>query len=144
MANIVIKTPIVHGSKTLVYHFYLESDGNEGELVNYPLIDPAVDFPDDPAFKDIRPIVTQIWHSFSWFDGLLAFDDLVPAPSWNLPRDGDNYTDLRYFGGLKDRFIDPKDKKSSERTGKILLTTTDFAPLGSIGTLIIELRKKEG
>ena len=141
MANRVIKTVLQNGSKSFILHVYLESDGNEGELVNYPLIDPTVDYPELDNSRHIRPVVRQIWHSFSWFDGLLAFDDLVPAPSWNLARDGDNYTDLRYFGGLKDRYIDPKDQKASDRTGRVLLTTNDFAPQGSIGTIILELWK---
>lgn len=149
MANRIIKTVMQNGTKSIIFHVYLESDGNEGELINYALIDPAVDYVDrngNPlgGAEDIRPIVNQIWHSFSWFDGLLSFDDLVPAPSWLLARDGDNYTDLRYFRGLKDRFVDPKDKASSDRTGKVLLTTSGFAPEGSVGTMVIELLKGQG
>ena len=143
MANKIIKTVLKNGSKSLIMHIYLESDGNCGELVNYPLIDPVVDFPQDFGSGNPRPIVRQIWHSFSWFDGLLSFDDLVPAPSWLLQRDSANYTDLRYFGGIKERYIDPKNKVSSDRTGKVLLSTTDFAPLGSRGTMIIEIWKGE-
>jgi len=144
MANRIIKTVIANGSKSIIIHVYMESDGNEGELDNYVLIDPETDYPEGVSGKDVRPIVNQVWHSFSWFDALLSFDDLVPAPSWNLARDGDQYTDLRYFGGLKDRYVIPKDKESSDRTGKVLITTTDFAPLGSIGTMIIELKKSQG
>ena len=142
MANRILKTVLANGSKSIIVHVYMESDGNEGELTNYVLIDPIVDFPE--ADKNIRPVVTQIWHSFSWFDALLSFDDLVPAPSWNLARDGIGYTDLRYFGGIKDRFTEPNTKASSDRTGKILLTTVDFAPQGSTGTMIIEIRKGQG
>ena len=68
-----------------------------------------------------------------------SFDDLIPAPSWNLQRDGPGYMDFRYFGGIKERYIPPQDKDSSDRTGRILITTTDFAPLGSVGTLVLEL-----
>ena len=143
MANTIIKTTLANGSKSLILHFYLESDGNEGELVNYVLVDPAVDYPADLGSQNPRPVVRQIWHSFAWFDGLVSFDDLVPAPSWLLQRDNAGYTDLRYFGGIKERYIDPKDKTGSDRTGKVLLTTTDFAPLGSTGTLVLEIWKGE-
>ena len=143
MTNRIIKTVLQDGSKSFLLHVYLESDGNEGELVNYVLIDPAVDYA-ILGGKDIRPVLTQVWYGNSWFDTLLSFDDLIPAPSWNLPRDGGGYYDLRYFGGIKDRFIDPNDKTSSDRTGRILVSTTDFAPLGSVGTMVLELRKGQG
>ena len=143
MANKVLKTVLQNGSKSLILHVYLESDGNEGELENYVIFDPRTDL--DESFLDRfpRPVVRQMWHSFAWFDGLISFDDLVPAPSWLLHRDSASYTDLRYFGGIKERYTDPKDKDSSDRTGKILLSTTDFAPLGSVGTLVLEIWKGE-
>ena len=143
MANKIIKTILQNGSKSLIMHIYLESDGNEGELVNYPIVDPDVDYPEDKGSRNPRPVVRQIWHSFSWFDGLISFDDLVPAPSWNLARDGDNYTDFRFFGGLKERYEAPDTKDGSDRTGKVLLTTTDFAPQGSMGTIVFEIWKGE-
>ena len=141
MANHVLKTIIQNGTKSIIFHFYLESDGIQGELINYVLIDPAVDYPEKDNSKDKRLAVRQIWHSFGWFDALLSFDDLVPAPSWLLTRDAHNYTDLRYFGGIKDRYIVPKDKFSSDRTGKVLITTDGFAPEKSRGTLVLELYK---
>ena len=143
MANIIKKTILQNGTKGFIVHIYLESDGNEGELVNYPIIDPEVDYPEFAGSRNSRPTVRQIWHSFAWFDGLISFDDLVPAPSWLLQRDNTDYTDLRYFGGLKERYEDPDNKDASDRTGKVLLTTTDFAPLGSKGTLILEIWKGE-
>ena len=145
MANRILKTALLNGSKFLALHVYLESDGNEGELTNYVLVDPIVDYPELYSgvltYKDIKPIVSQVWYSFSWFDALLSFDDLIPAPSWNLTRDTSNYVDFRYFGGISDRYVDPKTKLGSDRTGKVLITTNGFAPLGSIGTMVIELRK---
>jgi hypothetical protein len=144
MANKIIKTILQNGTKSLLMHIYLESDGVEGELKNYPIIDPLVDYPEgDKGSRNPRPTVRQVWHSFGWFDGLMSFDDLVPAPSWLLQRDSASYSDFRYFGGIKERYTDPDDKNSSDRTGKVLLTTTDFAPLGSTGTMLIEIWKGE-
>lgn len=139
MANDIRKTIIANGSKLIIVHVYMASDGNEGELVNYPIFDPATDLPESDRNLKGRLTVRQVWHSFSWFDGLLTFDELIPIPSWNFPRDGDQYSDFRYFGGIKERYIDPKDKDSDDRSGRLLLTTTDFAPLGSVGAMIIEL-----
>ena len=141
MANNIIKTIVANGSKSIILHIYMESDGNEGELVNYPLFDPMDDLPEFTINKFGRITVRQVWYSLSWFDGLLTFDDLIPAPSWNLVRDGPGYFDFRYFGGIKERYTSPQDMDSSDRTGKVLITTTDFAPLGSVGTMVLELWK---
>ncbi len=143
MANQIIKTILQNGSKSLIMHIYLESDGNEGELVNYPIVDPDVDYPEDKGSRNPRPVVRQIWHSFTWFDAMITFEDLVPYPSWLLQRDSSNYDDFRYFGGIKERYTPPQDKDSSDRTGKVLLSTTDFAPLGSRGTMVLEIWKGE-
>ena len=143
MANHVIKTILQNGSKNFIMHIYMESDGIQGEFDNYPILDPSADYPEDLKSRNPRPVVRQIWHSFGWFDGLLKFDDLVPAPSWFLQRDGSNYSDFRYFGGLKERYEFPDNKDSSERTGKVLLSTKGFAPLGSVGTMVIEIWKGE-
>jgi len=40
MANIITKTPLQDGSKQLILHVYLESDGVSGDLTNYVLVDP--------------------------------------------------------------------------------------------------------
>jgi hypothetical protein len=76
-----------------------------------------------------------VWWNFSWFDASLSFDDLVPYPNWTFPRDGDGYKDFRYFGGLKDR-------AGIDHTSKLLISTKDFAPLGSKGNMVIELQKE--
>lgn len=141
MANTILKTILQNGSKSLIMQVYLESDGNEGELVNYPIVDPDVDYPEDLGSRNPRPVVRQIWSSLAWFDVLISFDNLLPAPSWLLQRDGPQYTDLRYFGGLKERYESPQTKEGSDRTGKVLITTTDFAPEGSRGTLVFEIWK---
>jgi hypothetical protein len=143
MANHIKKTILQNTSKSLIIHAYLESDGTEGELTNSVLFNPMTDLDESSNIRYPRLTLRQAWHSFAWFDVLISFDDLNPVPSWLLHRDSANYTDLRYFGGIKDRYVDPKNKDSSERTGKILLTTTDFAPLNSKGTLVLELWKSE-
>lgn len=132
MSNIVTKTKIVDGPKSAVVHIYLESDGQEGELDNYVLLDPVADF---GLSTDHQLTVTQVWYSLVWFDVLMKFSALSNYPSWMLPRVSDsNYLDFRYFGGLKDR-------ATAEHTGQLLISTTGFAPQGSIGTLVVEVKK---
>jgi len=140
----IIKTVLQNGSRSIILHVYMESDGVGKELENYVLIDPETFYTEigsEFSKKLVRPTLTQAWYSFSWFDTLVSFDDLVPTPSWMLARDGANHVDFRCFGGIKDRYAFPKDASSSDRTGRILLSTTNFAPYGSKGTLILELRK---
>ena len=131
MANQIVKTLLSDGPSKAILSVFLRSDGIEGELDNYVLLDPLEDLT-PPADK---LAILQIWYSFSWFDGFLSFDDLVDFPSWNLTRDTDGYFDFRYFGGITDR-------SGIDHTGKLLLSTTDFAPLDAVGSLVIELGKK--
>ena len=133
MANSVIKTKLVDGASKAVYFVYLEGDGS-GEFVNYELFDPQVDFTPSPDRVDNQVTLLQIWHSFAYFDAFLSFDALVPAPSCVLTRDTVNYTDFRYFGGLKDQ-------TTTDHTGKLLLTTNGLGEAGTKGTMIIEFRK---
>jgi len=126
----IIKTLLADGPSKTILSVYMQSDGVEGELVNYLLIDPQTDI----AVPTKAFTILQVWYSFGWFDGLLTFDDVVPMPAWNLSRDGEGYFDFRYFGGLADR-------SGIDSTGKIFLTTSGFSIPGSTGTLILELRK---
>ena len=132
MSNIIKKTLLLDSPKSAILSVYFESDGVEGELSNFVLLDPKSDFMDSPL--KVNMTVTQIWYGFSWFDALITFDDTVPYPSWQLTRDTVGYHDFRYFGGLKDR-------SSIDGTGKVLFSTNGFAGPGNIGTLILEVRK---
>ena len=144
MANIVNQVIVSEGTKKAIVQFYFESDGNEGEFKNKVIFDPSTDFlvpyplPIDPnsITKYPAPKVTilQIWSSASWFDMTIAYGGATIVPSVVVARDADFYLDFRYFGGLKDRTTDVP-------TGQILLSTKDFAPLGSNGFLVLELKK---
>ena len=144
MSHNISRTIMNNGSKTMLLHVYLESDGTEGELVNHPLVDPThydSVFTDQIIRPDMKLTLTQLWYSFSWFDAILLFDDLVPYPSWVCSRDAHNHIDFRHFGGISNRLVDPNTSKSTDRTGKILITTNGFEPIGSKGTMILEIRK---
>lgn len=133
MANIVTKTVILDSPKNAIVAVYMQSDGVEGELSSFVLVDPSTDFNDSPL--GLRMSVLQVWHSFSWFDGLLTFADTQNYPAWQLTRDTINYSDFRYFGGIKDG-------SDMSGTGQLLLTTNGFSvQAGNVGTLIVEVRK---
>lgn len=139
----VIKSLLQNGSKACLIHFYFESDGTEGELKNFSLVDSQTTDPvlDGVFIKGSKLTVSQMWYSFSWFDATLSFDDLNPVPCWVLSRYLGSHVDFRHFGGLANRFIPPTTDESTDRQNKILISTKDYAPLGSIGTLILEVRK---
>lgn len=144
MSNHVTRTILNNGSKTLLLHVYLESNGSDGELDKYVLADPELYdsvFTNRIIQRNMKLTLTQVWYSFNWFDGLISFDQLNPVPCWLLPRDASNYADFRYFGGLAHRVVDPQTNQVNDRTGKLLLSTSGFAPLGSTGTMVLEIRK---
>ncbi len=140
----VTRTLLNNGPRSFLLHTYLQSDGFEGELSNFVIADPTV-YDSVLTDKVIQPnmklTLMQVWYSFNWFDGLISFDQLNPVPCWMLPRDASNYFDFRYFGGLANRLVDPQTAQVNERTGKILLSTSGYAPIGSTGTMVIEVRK---
>lgn len=136
MSNIITKTDVVNGSKMLAVHYYFESDGVEGELQNYVLLDPrnnnpAVNFAQYPYTPKDKLRLQQVWWSFSWFDGIVSYGDIVNGPRWVLARDTSNYMDFRFFGGLID-------VSGQDGTGQVLFTTNGFAPQGSVGTLVLQ------
>ena len=130
----LIKTKLNESSKKTIVHFYFEGEAGDGEQVNLVILDPAQDF--DPSQKNMRPTITQIWSSLSWFDALLKFEDAAPegAYAWVATRDTGNYNDFRYFGGLKDR------ADLDGGNGRVLMSTSGFQA-GSVGTMVIEFKK---
>lgn len=148
MSNKVVKTVLANGTKSVIAQYYFESDGVEGELKDYILID-GQSLVDEPRMNYdgmvYTPTVTlrlaQAWWGFSWFDGLLSYTDPTGnAPFWVLPRDNTNYMDFRYFDGLPDGVIQGI-AQQDQVWSKVAFSTNGFAPAGSVGTLVLEFRK---
>ena len=133
MSNTVTQTILNSGTKKVVIHWYFESDGIEGELNNYVILDPQVDLllPPDPK---TQLSIIKIWSGMAVFDVVLKWNALVPTPVWVLVAGADASIDFSYFGGLKDY-------SGVEHDGKLLISTNGFAPAGSAGSLILELKK---
>lgn len=145
MANLIRRSTIQEGTRYATYHWYFESDGNEGELKDYVLLDPNVDFtvPVPPKVLNgkLQPIemtLRKAWWSTSWFDFVIGWQSNDPDSKYylTLPRDAHDQADYREFNGLKD-YTDP----SFNPTGQLIVKTIGFAPLGSSGHLVLEMRK---
>ena len=126
---------IGQGGANFVLHVSLASDGVEGELDNYVLVDPATFIPPLPRQPALR--IMQIWSSMVWFDIVIKYGGLVPRPAWTLARDTTNYIDFRVFGGISDDGQPPP----SDDNGKVLISTNGFEAAGSQGNLVIAFRK---
>ena len=131
----VTKQVLVEGLNNLVLRVNFLSNGVDGELENYVLLTPAELTPAKPAAPCLR--IMQVWWGFVWFNLTVSYGDTVPRPFWNFPRDSDNHVDFRHFGGLSDTQLTPP----SGANGSLLLSTDNFAPVGSQGSMVIEFRK---
>ena len=134
MANTVNITPLIDGSKVLVYHIYLKSDGATGDLEDEVLLDPKdLGLANEPKFS-----IDEILFHFAGFDGWIEFDSglITDTMIWVLPEGSEAYVDFRSFGGLTDR------SSKLDGTGKILLNTTGFTSSTDHGSIILKVRVK--
>lgn len=135
MTTNVTPTIINEGPTKLIVQLLIESDGTSGELTDYSILDPTVDFTPNLS-ADTQLTITQMWYNCVWFDVAIQFNALNPQTVWTISRDpGDSYMDFRYFGGLKDRSI-------TDHDGKVLISTSGLADVSkSVGTIVIEFKK---
>lgn len=135
MSQVTI-TKVVEGDSHLVARFDFLSDGVTGELDKYVILSPSDLIPprknNATAFR-----IVQVWYGLARFDIVFGYGTLTPRPCWTLARDCDSHTDFRCFGGIMDYATAPP----SDVDGKLWVTTIGFAPVGSSGTVVLELRK---
>lgn len=131
----VTVTKIVEGASHLVARLDFVSDGS-GELLNEVVLSPS-DL--NPAQSDTRPAfrIMQVWFGLVWFDVVFGYGTLQPQPVWTIARDTGCHVDFRSFGGLRDYAGVPP----GDGNGKLWISTNGFDQLGSMGTIVIELRK---
>lgn len=136
MAQVTV-VKVVEGSSNVIIRVNMVSDGS-GELVNFPIFSPSDLSPpranNKPTFN-----IRQAWYAMVWFDFTLSAGTLSPVTLWTFARDCDSHIDFRSFGGVLDQnvYVIPP----SDDSGVLTLTTNNFAPLGSQGTLVLELQK---
>lgn len=131
MANKVTITPLLEGSKVLVYHVYLKSDGASGELSNEVIVDPA----DLGLANKPRLQIESITFHFAGFDGSIGFESgsVEPTLIWVLPEGADSHVCFQHVGGLKDR------SSAMDGTGKLVMSTTGFTSSTDQGSMVIKL-----
>ena len=127
-------TILVNGETSLV-RVDLLSDGS-GELTNFVVLKPSdllnTATNTQPMFR-----IMQIWYSMVWFDVTVGVGTLQPSPLWTLARDTAHNYDFRSFGGLVDYAQTP----AIDENGELWISTNGFTTAGSIGNIILELRK---
>lgn len=138
MANIIQKRKTLDGS-VVAFHFYLESDGVTGELVDYTLIDPTIDL--DPPMAPGRDLtIERIYAELQGFSAKLAFDGgangqwvaWVVGPGLAIKRD------FKPISGIPDKSGGSGGPTAS---GKLRITTTGFLQASARGSLILQLHR---
>jgi hypothetical protein len=129
MANTVNLRTIVDGTKYVVVHGYIASDGATGELSDQVVIDASALTP-----APTKMTIEKVYGHISGFIGTLEFDATADVPFMSLP-DGESFNfDMVAEGGLKDNSGDGS-------TGDIVLTTSGFTASGDAGWFVIVARK---
>ena len=133
MANEVTITKLMDGPRNAVFHVFIKGDGASGELTDYVLVDPTVDF--NPALA-AKPIITlmELEYSFVGFDAFLEYEYLATdTPLWVLTRGQENEICFSEVGGLRDR------SPVLDGSGKLKITTVGLS--SGFGSLLIQIRK---
>ena len=128
---------IVEGHSHLLLRVDLLSDGT-GELSDYVILSPSDLVP--PRQNDFAAFrLMQVWYAMAKFNLTIKVGTVTPSVLWTLAADCDSHTDFRSFGGLIDPLVYTNPQADTD--GKLTLTSSGFAPAGSAGTLVFELRK---
>ena len=131
MPNTVIKTKLLDGPRQVIYHIYIKSDGKSGEVINYPVIDPAEYNLKGPSFA-----IESVTWGFNGFTGKFKFDYLADGTLvWVLPSSAANHVDFEPYGALTDR------SSKLDGSGKILFSTIGMGDWGDEGSFVIKIRK---
>ena len=134
MAHTITKTTyqLSENGHRAIYHISLISDGVTADLNKYVIVDPVTDLGLTSA---ARLAIESVEYNFIGFDAYLDFDSGNPTDdlAWCLAR------------GLDSTRFNPdtgvKDQSGLDGTGKIQLNTVGFSAAGSLGTIIIKVRK---
>jgi hypothetical protein len=70
MAHSVYRTKLVDGSRLVVLHVYLESDGASADLEDFELLDPA----EDEGDENVRYVIESLTYDLKDFSARLEFD----------------------------------------------------------------------
>jgi hypothetical protein len=137
MSQVLVKT-ISEGETSIIIRVDMLSDGVTGELVQFPILKPTQLNPphknNGPAFRLI-----QAWYGLVWFDVILGTNTLHPQQLWTIARDSSSHVCFRDFGGLADPCI--WEVPPDDDQGTLWISTNGFAPAGSQGTIVLDIKK---
>jgi hypothetical protein len=129
-----IKEVLLDGPRYFIGHWVLISDGSSGELVNFPILDPRLDF-QQKAFQPYsaglqqKLTLTNVFFSGTQnFSAVLSWDDVPPRPFWIMASQMASEVNLWPVGGISDR-TDP-----ITDTHRVLISTQGLSrsyPLGA-------------
>ena len=130
--NTVDVNIVERGDRNLVVAVFLQSDGAEGDLTNYTLIDPVADL---GLKSSARLSLVQIDHAFNGFSSIIQFDSgsVDPLFRWVLAEHTSSPIDFSYMGALKDT-------SGLDGTGKLQITTDGFTSTSDFGAILFKLR----
>jgi hypothetical protein len=139
MANTINVSKIMDGPSHVTVHCFMQSDGIEGEVSNFVLVDPSTLDPSLPAMQDF--ILKQIWYEISGFTVTFAFgkESGDNWPFWTLTPGASLKHDWRFFGGLRDQADAPM---GISATGNLLMSTTGFTDATDSGAFVLWLEKR--
>lgn len=129
MANTVDVTYVVDGSKRVIAHVYIASDGVAGELTDQVIIDASAlnPVPNNLTLHKIEGV-------FSGCSAFLEWDQTTDAGIMTIP-DGTKI-DFHFT-----KFIGLPNPQGAGTTGDMVLSTTGFTAAGDTGFLVIECYK---
>lgn len=127
----------VEGASNVIIRVNMVSDGS-GELINFPFF-AASDLTPPRQNRSPSFNLVQAWYSMVWYDVTLFAGTLSPVQMWTFARDCDSHIDFRSFRGILDQnvYVNPPVVDD----GVLNISTNNFAPVGSTGTLVLELQK---
>lgn len=136
MANTVNLTFLEEGPSIILLHVYMQADGVTGEVANFPLLTPSAMTPPIPPGRDFQ--IQSIWYELYGFTAILGFEGVPTGllPLWALSPGASQRHDWQPFGGLTDR--------TTNATGRLLMSTNGFTSTSSIGTFVLRCRKNVG
>ena len=129
MANTIETRTILDGSRNLIVHVHLDSDGAAGDVANTVIVD-ASSY--SPAFTDAK--LVHIHSNIVGFTAELLWDATANIHAWSCP-DYEQDKDFAHIGGLQNT-------AGAGKTGDLLITTTGFSTAGDTGHIILEFKKK--
>lgn len=136
MANVLDGKIIGESDGTLTLSYFLQADGESGELLNIPVIAASECTPPLGAGQYLS--IYEVWFQANNCSLVFSWKTLtVPVPFWSLAPGVDSRQKFHRFGGL----IDASGMYSQ---GQLLMTTQGFTATTANMSFVLRMRKHSG